>query len=83
MKISEIAQILKEKNNFEILTHNYPDGDCLGCGYGLCLGLQQLGKNARVVTTALPKNFQFLTVCKASCEDCCEALYFCNVDFFQ
>lgn len=61
MKINEIAQILKEKNNFEILTHNYPDGDCLGCGYGLCLGLQQLGKNARVVTTALPKNFQFLT----------------------
>ncbi len=61
MKINEIAAILKEKNNFEILTHNYPDGDCLGCGFGLCLGLQQLGKNARVITTSLPKNFQFLT----------------------
>jgi phosphoesterase RecJ-like protein len=61
MTIKEIASILKEKDNFEILTHNYPDGDCLGCGYGLCLGLQQLGKNARVVTTNLPKNFEFLT----------------------
>lgn len=61
MKINEIAAILKKKNNFEILTHNYPDGDCLGCGFGLCLGLQQLGKNARVITTSLPKNFQFLT----------------------
>lgn len=61
MTIKDIASILKENNNFEILTHNYPDGDCLGCGYGLCLALRQLGKNANVITTDKPKSFKFIT----------------------
>lgn len=61
MTIKEIASVLKQNNNFEILTHNYPDGDCLGCGFGLCMALRQLGKNANVVTTDLPKSFRFIT----------------------
>ena len=61
MKIKEIASILKQNNNFEILTHNYPDGDCLGCGYSLCLALRQLGKNANVITTDTPKSLRFIT----------------------
>lgn len=61
MTIKEVAALLNEHNNFEILTHNYPDGDCLGCGYGLCLALQQMGKNARVITTSLPDRFNYLT----------------------
>lgn len=61
MKLSQIAALLMKHDNFEILTHNYPDGDCLGCGYALCRGLRQLGKNARVITTAMPKNMVFLT----------------------
>ena len=61
MTIKEIASVLKENNNFEILTHNYPDGDCLGCGCALALALRKLGKNANVVTTDKPKNFDFIT----------------------
>lgn len=61
MTITEIADFLISHNNFEILTHAYPDGDTLGSGYALCLALQQLGKNARVITTNLPHNFEFLT----------------------
>lgn len=61
MTITEIADFLVSHNNFEILTHAYPDGDTLGSGYALCLALQQLGKNARVITTNLPHNFEFLT----------------------
>ena len=58
--MSEAAAFLRERDNFEILTHDYPDGDTLGSGYSLCLALQQMGKNARVITTLVPKDFEFL-----------------------
>ncbi len=60
MKINDVADFLKSHNNFEILTHDYPDGDTLGSGYALCLALQQLGKNARVIKAKNPPNFLFL-----------------------
>lgn len=49
ISLNEVADVLKSKNNIEILTHAYPDGDTLGSAYALCLALQQLGKNARVI----------------------------------
>lgn len=56
-----VAQILKEKDNIEILTHRYPDGDTLGSAYALCLMLQSMGKNARVITSGTPaKKYDFL-----------------------
>lgn len=61
MTITNVCEILKSKNNIEILTHASPDGDTLGCGYGLCIVLQQMGKNVRVVTESLPKKFEYLT----------------------
>lgn len=60
MTINEVAALLLKHDNYEIITHHYPDGDCLGCGYALCLALQQLGKHARVVNTDLPERFGFL-----------------------
>lgn len=60
MTINDVCKILLEKDNFEIITHASPDGDTLGCGFGLCLALQQLGKNARVITEKLPKKFLFM-----------------------
>ena len=61
MSIDTAVKFLLSHDNYEILTHAYPDGDTLGSGFGLCLALQQLGKNARVVYTNLPKDFVFLT----------------------
>ena len=61
MNIDEAARFLISHDDFEILTHAYPDGDALGSGFGLCLALRQLGKNARVIYTNLPKDFEFLT----------------------
>ena len=56
-----VARILKEKDNIEILTHRYPDGDTLGSAYALCLMLQSMGKNARVITSGTPgKKYDFL-----------------------
>ena len=93
MTIEQVVDFLKANDNFEILTHNYPDGDCLGSGYGLCLGLQQLGKNARVITTALPKDFKFLlngvkeqdfrAECVVSVDVADEKLLGCNQEKYQ
>ncbi len=59
-KFEEAARFLRSHDNYEILTHDYPDGDTLGSGYALCMALQQMGKNARVITTSVPKDFLFL-----------------------
>jgi phosphoesterase RecJ-like protein len=56
----ELAQYLEAHDNYEILTHAYPDGDTLGSGYALCLALQQKGKKARVITTNVPTIFNYL-----------------------
>lgn len=56
----ELSEYLKEHDNYEILTHAYPDGDTLGSGFALCLALQQIGKNARVITTNVPSKFTYM-----------------------
>lgn len=61
MSLEQVAAFLRSHDNYHILTHAYPDGDTLGSGYALCLALQQLGKNAAVITTELPPDYTFLT----------------------
>lgn len=59
--LKEISQILKKNNNIYILTHRSPDGDTLGSGYALCLALQSLGKNAKVLNSDnIPDSFLFM-----------------------
>lgn len=60
INLYELSGYLKEHDNYEILTHAYPDGDTLGSGFALCLALQQIGKNARVITTNIPSKFTYL-----------------------
>ncbi len=48
-KLKEIALYLKENNNYAIITHKNPDGDCLGCAKALCLALKNMGKEAYIV----------------------------------
>lgn len=43
---SEAVELLREKDNFLILTHKRPDGDTLGSAAALCSGLRRLGKKA-------------------------------------
>ena len=74
-----IADKLLKKDNIEILTHRYPDGDTLGSAYALCGGLQQLGKNARVITAGEPaKKYSFLK--KGIKEQAFEAEFVVSVD---
>ena len=59
--LNEVASLLQEHDNFKILTHSYPDGDCLGSGYALAFILRKLGKKANVaVDGSLPSKFTYL-----------------------
>lgn len=60
MTLKEVANLILQHNNFDILTHNYPDGDCIGSAFALAHALKQIGKNARVITTDRQKKFEFL-----------------------
>ena len=52
--LSEIALILRQKNNFIIIPHKNPDGDCLGSSVGLVNALRDIGKTAYI---SLPNKF--------------------------
>lgn len=60
MSLDKVAEFLRTHDDYEILTHTFPDGDTLGSGYALCLALEQLGKRARVIYTELPPSYVFL-----------------------
>lgn len=63
INVEKCARLLKEQDNILILTHAHPDGDTLGCGFGLCRALLRLGKRARVICAdAIPKKYDYLFV---------------------
>lgn len=49
--IEQTAKYLAEHNNFIIVPHRSPDGDCTGSSSALLLALRQMGKKAKI---ALP-----------------------------
>lgn len=66
--VADAAVMLKEAQDIVILTHQYPDGDTLGCGFALCRALRSLGKRARVeCADAIPEKYDYLTDI-AACE---------------
>lgn len=61
ISLSETVSLLLENDNYKILTHSYPDGDTLGCGFALCKALRKLGKKANVaIDGKLPSKFEYL-----------------------
>lgn len=62
LNIEQTARMLREQEDILILTHQSPDGDAMGCGYSLCLALQQLGKRAMVLCAdPIPRRMLFVT----------------------
>jgi len=58
---AKAAQLLSDNDNFLILTHAQPDGDTVGSGYGLCLGLRSLGKKANVICSdKIPEKYAYI-----------------------
>ena len=59
--LKKIIDLLNNHNNFYILTHSSPDGDTLGSAYALCLALQKLNKNVKVLCNdEIPEKYSFL-----------------------
>ena len=59
--LDEAVALLRENDNFKILTHSYPDGDTLGCAFALAYALRRMGKKANVsINGALPSKFGYL-----------------------
>lgn len=60
-EVRQIAQLIRDQNDFLIIGHLRPDGDCLGSCLGLYEGLLALGKKVRFYTAGpLPDTFAYL-----------------------
>lgn len=59
--IGEIAQELNSRDDWLLLGHMLPDGDCIGSLLGLALGLRELGKRVQILQAEpLPQNYLYL-----------------------
>jgi len=59
--VSKAAELLRENDNFIILSHQNPDGDTLGSAFALYYALKKLGKKVRLeCENEVPKKFRFL-----------------------
>ncbi len=48
VSLEEMAILLKNMDNYRIIYHIRPDGDCIGSAYALALSLQSIGKKCKV-----------------------------------
>ena len=62
LTIKEIAEKLRIYDEYAIVYHIRPDGDCIGSSFALALGLQSIGKRCKVVgRDPVPQIHQFMT----------------------
>ena len=61
MDIGIIADLIKAKDDFMIISHVNPDGDCIGSMLGLHLLFKSIGKTSVMVNADLiPDSYSFL-----------------------
>jgi phosphoesterase RecJ-like protein len=59
--LSQVVELIENKNDFAITTHIKPDGDGVGSSLGLCWLLRSLGKNAEVIVKGdVPPSYRSL-----------------------
>ena len=59
--LQQIAEVIKEEDNFLITSHVRPDGDCIGSQIAMGLILEKLGKKFEIINHDYPKKrFDFL-----------------------
>jgi bifunctional oligoribonuclease and PAP phosphatase NrnA len=59
--LSQVVELIENKQNFGITTHVRPDGDGVASSLGLCWLLRSLGKNAEVIVRdIIPVSYQQL-----------------------
>jgi phosphoesterase RecJ-like protein len=59
--LAEIAEVLKSRQRFVVMSHMRPDGDALGCTLAMALCLGQLGKDVTAWNEdGIPESFRYL-----------------------
>ncbi len=59
--LSQVVELIENKNRFGITTHIKPDGDGVGSSLGLCWLLRSLGKSAEVIVRGeIPVSYRSL-----------------------
>ena len=75
VSIKEMAEKLRLYDEFVIVYHIRPDGDCIGSSFALALGLQSLGNRCSVVgRDPVPQIHRFMTE-KVSQDDVRQPIY--------
>ena len=60
-RLEEIAEVIRRRRRFVVMSHMRPDGDALGCEIAMALCLRQLGKEVAVWNEdGVPEKFRFL-----------------------
>ena len=60
--LEQIAEILREHDNYLILMHKSPDGDAIGSAYALCMALRKMGKKADTLCgDEIPEMYSYFT----------------------
>ncbi len=58
----QCAQLIKDNDNFLVISHEHPDGDTLGCAFALCEILRLLGKKRDFICADnIPKDFYYMS----------------------
>ena len=59
--LAEIAEVIRARERFVVMSHARPDGDALGCTLAMALCLRQLGKDVTAWNEdGVPKKFGYL-----------------------
>jgi len=70
INIKEACDFLRGCGDTVIITHQYPDGDCIGAGFGLANILAKLGKRSRVICSEeFQKRYDYITSFARDYED--------------
>lgn len=61
VNLAQVAGMLTEGDDFLIVSHLRPDGDCLGSATGLLMGLETMGKRVAAYNhTGVPRRLEFV-----------------------
>ncbi len=61
LNLEQAAKLLLTADNILLLSHQYPDGDTLGCAAGLCIALQGLGKQVCIACNdPIPAKYEYM-----------------------
>ena len=59
---NECVKLIRENEEFLVLSHEHPDGDTLGCAFALCEILKILGKKrAFLCSDEVTADFSYMT----------------------